>query len=123
MQAAPVAAEIQHDAIQPAFEASVIAQSIKGEIGLQQGFLYQFVRDFSPFDQPQREIEGQRLIAFDQAAKGVRVISSRTGDELSISFFFQGESNLSSPNVSIFLVVILAQKVCSLQPFGDHYTW
>ena len=90
MQAAPVAAEIQHDAIQPAFEASVIAQAIKGEIGLQQGFLDQFVRDFFLADQPQREIESQRLIAFDQAAKGVRVVSSCTGDELSISFFFQG---------------------------------
>ena len=90
MQAAPVAAEIQHNAIQPAFEASGIAQTIKREIGLQQGLLYEFVRDLFLTDEAQREIEGHGLIAFDQAAKGVRVVSSRTGDELSISFFFQG---------------------------------
>jgi hypothetical protein len=47
----PVAAQILHYAIQPAFEARVIAQAIKGEVSLQQGFLYQFARDFFLADQ------------------------------------------------------------------------
>src|SRR5579859_3295319 len=104
VQAAPVATQIEHDPIQLALEASIITQMIKGEVGLQQSFLDQFVRNFFLANHPQREMEGHGLITLEQTAKSVCIVCSCTGDELSISFFFQGQRNLSSPSVSSVVV-------------------